>query len=224
MSVFQREFFGFQLCESVQAYPMGKFYDVLSDEHCTFIAAQKIFFVGSAPQSGRVNISPKGLESFKILTRNQAGYLDGTGSGNETAAHLLENGRVTFMFCAFEGKPLILRLYGRGRAVHPRDAEWQQLRPLFGPAMPGERQLIIAEIDGVQTSCGFGVPLFEYEAQRATLTDYAVKMGPEGMAAYRAQKNMRSIDGLPTGLLQTAAADPSPCWDESETSTTHQSP
>jgi hypothetical protein len=182
---------------------MAQFYDELSDAHCTFIEAQKIFFVGSAPHSGRVNVSPKGLESFRILSPQRAGYLDGTGSGNETAAHVLENGRVTFMFCAFDGKPLILRIYGRGRPVHPRDAEWDQLRPLFGPPMPGERQLIIAEIESVQTSCGFGVPLFGYEGQRSILADYATKLGSDGMAAYRAKKNVRSIDGLPTGLLET---------------------
>ena len=184
---------------------MAKLYTELTEAHCKFIAAQKIFFVASAPHSGRVNVSPKGLESFRILSPNSAGYLDNTGSGNETAAHLLENGRVTFMFCAFARAPLILRTYGRGRAVHPGDSEWQQLRPLFGPPMPGERQLIIAEIESVQTSCGFGVPLFAYEGQRRTLIDYAEKLGPDGIAAYRADKNVRSIDGLPTGLLGSRA-------------------
>src|SRR5688572_2812346 len=162
---------------------MAKFNTELSDAHCTFINDQRMFFVGSAPHAGRVNISPKGLESFRILSPRSAGYLDNTGSGNETAAHVLENGRVTFMFCAFTGAPLILRIYGRGRAVHSRDAEWQQLRPLFGPPVPGERQLIIADIESVQTSCGFGVPLFGYEGQRTTLPDYASKLGPDGIAA-----------------------------------------
>ncbi len=110
------------------------------------------------------------------------------------------------MFCAFDGAPLILRIYGRGHAVHPRDQEWTELRPLFGPAIPGERQLIIAEIEGVQTSCGFGVPLFEYEGERSALKEWAIKKGVEGTAAYRAKNNVRSIDGLPTGLLQPGTA------------------
>jgi hypothetical protein len=181
---------------------MAKFHSELADAHCTYINAQKIFFVGSAPHRGRVNVSPKGLESFRILSPNRVGYLDNTGSGNETAAHLLENGRVTFMFCAFAGAPLILRIYGQGRAVHPSTADWEQLRPLFGAFVPGERQLIVTEVESVQTSCGFGVPLFEYQAQRSTLPDYATKLGPEGIATYRAKKNLRSIDGLPTGLLE----------------------
>ena len=180
---------------------MGKFYNDLTEAHRSFINAQKIFFIGSAPQAGRVNVSPKGLETFRILSSQRVGYLDATGSGNETAAHVLENGRVTFMFCAFAGAPLILRIYGRGRALHPHDPAWRELRPLFGPAIPGERQLIIAEIESVQTSCGFGVPLFEYEGQRSALTEWAVKKGVEGTAAYRAKQNVRSIDGLPTGLL-----------------------
>ncbi len=180
---------------------MAKLFPGLTPALTAFIQAQKIFFVGSAPRSGRVNVSPKGLETFRILSDTRAGYLDGTGSGNETAAHLLENGRVTFMFCSFDGAPLILRIYGRGRVFQPRDAGWPDLRPLFGPPLPGERQLVIADIESVQTSCGFGVPLFDYSAQRTTLPDYCRKKGPEGLAAYRTEKNTQSIDGLPTGLI-----------------------
>lgn len=182
---------------------MAKFFPELSAAHRTFIEKQRMFFVASAPRSGRVNLSPKGLETFRILGANRVGYLDATGSGNETAAHLAENGRVTFMFCSFEGGLLILRIYGRGHAVRPRDAEWTQLRPLFGAPLDGERQLIVAEVESVQTSCGFGVPLYEYEGQRPTLPDYSRKLGPEGTAAYWAEKNTRSIDGLPTGLLDS---------------------
>jgi hypothetical protein len=181
---------------------MAKFFPALTPALIDFINAQKIFFVGSAPSQGRVNLSPKGLETFRVLSPTRAGYLDATGSGNETAAHLLENGRVTFMFCSFDDAPLILRAYGRGRAVHPRDAEWPQLRPLFGVPIPGERQLIIAEIESVQTSCGFGVPRFEYEAGRTLLPEGAARRGPDGNHAYWAEKNVRSIDGLPTGLLE----------------------
>jgi hypothetical protein len=180
---------------------MAKFFPELTPALSEFVQAQKIFFVASAPRSGRVNVSPKGLETFRILSATRVGYLDGTGSGNETAAHVLENGRVTFMFCAVASAPLILRIYGRGRAVQPRDAEWSQLRPQFGAPLPGERQLIIAEIESVQTSCGFGVPLFNYQGQRPTLTEYAQTKGPEGLAAYRREKNARSIDGLPTGIV-----------------------
>jgi hypothetical protein len=180
---------------------MAKFFPELTAALTDFIQAQKIFFVGSAPHAGRVNVSPKGLETFRVLSPKRVGYLDGTGSGNETAAHLRENGRVTFMFCSFAGAPLILRMYGQGRAIHPRDAEWAQLRPLFGPPMIGERQLVIAAVESVQTSCGFGVPLFEYEAQRTMLAEKCAKKG-DGLEAYWAEKNTRSIDGLPTGLLE----------------------
>jgi hypothetical protein len=181
---------------------MAKFFPALTEPLCDFIRAQKVFFVGSAASRGRVNVSPKGLETFRILSPARVGYLDGTGSGNETAAHVLENGRVTFMFCSFEGSPLILRLYGRGRAVHPRDAEWPELRPLFGAPLPGERQLIIAEVESVQTSCGFGVPLFCYESQRTLLPEKAARRGTDGNTAFWAERNLRSIDGLPTGLLE----------------------
>ena len=140
------------------------------------------------------------MDTFRVLSTSRVGYLDATGSGNETAAHLAENGRVTIMMCSFTTAPLIFRIYGRGRAVHARDAEWAQLRPLFGPPLPGERQLIVAEIESIQTSCGFGVPFFEYRAERETLVASALRQGPEAMAAYRAKKNVHSIDGLPTGL------------------------
>jgi hypothetical protein len=179
---------------------MAKFFDALTPAHLEFIAAQKIYFVASAPHAGRVNLSPKGMDTFRVLSTKRVGYLDGTGSGNETAAHLRENGRMTIMMCSFTAAPLIFRIYGRGRAVHPGDAEWTELRPLFGPPLPGERQLIIAEVESVQTSCGFAVPFFDYRGERDTLVEYCVQKGPAGMAAYRADKNQRSIDGLPTGL------------------------
>lgn len=179
---------------------MAKFADSLTPAHLAFIAAQKIYFVASAPHTGRVNLSPKGMDTFRVLSTTRVGYLDVTGSGNETAAHLLENGRVTLMMCSFTASPLIFRIYGRGRSVQPSDADWPQLRPLFGPPLPGERQLIIAEIESIQSSCGFGVPFFDYTGERSTLLDYAEKKGPDGMAAYRAENNRRSIDDLPTGL------------------------
>ncbi|MSU47730.1 MAG: pyridoxamine 5'-phosphate oxidase family protein [Opitutus sp.] len=181
---------------------MAKFFSELSSAHREFIQTQKIFFVSSAPHAGRVNLSPKGMDTFRVLSATRVGYLDATGSGNETAAHLAENGRITIMMCSFTTAPLIFRIYGRGRAVHPRDTAWAGLRPLFGPPLPGERQLIVTENESIQTSCGFGVPLYDYRGERETLIEYAVKKGPEGMAGYRADKNQRSIDGLPTGLLE----------------------
>jgi hypothetical protein len=179
---------------------MAKFLPELAASHRDFIAQQKIFFVASAPAAGRVNLSPKGMDTFRVLNSNRVGYLDATGSGNETAAHLLQNGRLTFMFCAFTDAPLILRLYARGRSVQPTDAEWRQLRPLFGPPLPGERQLVVVDIESVQTSCGFGVPFFEYTGERTQLIEWAERKGPEGILAYQAEKNARSIDNLPTGL------------------------
>ena len=182
---------------------MAKFAEALTPTHLAFIAEQKIYFVASAPHAGRVNLSPKGMDTFRVLSTTRGGYLDVTGSGNETAAHLLENGRLALMMCSFTASPLIFRIYGRGRAAHPHDADWSQLRPLFGPPLPGERQLIVAEIESIQTSCGFGVPFFDYTGERSTLLDYAETKGPAAMAAYRTEKNLRSIDGLPTGLLNT---------------------
>lgn len=182
---------------------MAKFFTELSPAHQEFITAQKIFFVASAPTSGRVNLSPKGMDTFRVLNSRRAAYLDSTGSGNETAAHLADNGRITLMLCALDGAPLILRMYGHGHAVRPRDDEWNQLRPLFGPPLPGERQLIVVDVESVQTSCGYAVPRFDYVEDRETLTKWAVNKGPDGVAVYWAEKNQKSIDGLPTGLLQS---------------------
>jgi len=178
---------------------MAKFLPALDERLTAFIQRQRLFFTGTAPHDGRVNVSPKGLDTFRILSPTRVGYLDVTGSGNETAAHLFENGRITFMFCAFDGPPLILRLYGRGRSVQPQHAEWAGLRPHFGTTVPGERQLIIAEIESVQTSCGYGVPLFDFKEERTQLRDWADHKGPDGVAQYQQEKNAVSIDGAPTG-------------------------
>jgi hypothetical protein len=177
---------------------MAKTFSEITEELGAFIAAQPVFFVASAPRAdeGRVNVSPKGLDTFRLLGPRSVAYLDLTGSGNETAAHLAENGRITLLFCAFSGPPRILRLYGRGRVVLPGGADWASLAPLF-PDLPGARQIVVAEIDRVQTSCGFGVPLFEPAGPRETLIRWAEAKGPAGLAAYRAEKNARSIDGLP---------------------------
>lgn len=181
---------------------MAKFFTDLPPALQTFIGKQKIFFVASAPNVGRVNLSPKGLDTLRILSPTRVAYLDQTGSGNETAAHTRENGRVTMMFCAFEGAPLILRLYGRGRVVRPQHADWAQLRPLFGPTVPGERQIVVMDIESIQTSCGFAVPLYDFRAQRDNLIEFSRKKGPDGTAQYWAEKNACSIDGLPTGIFE----------------------
>jgi len=178
---------------------MGTVYEAIDDKLHAWISKQPMFFVATAPtEGGHVNLSPKGYDSFRVLSPTRVAYLDLTGSGNETAAHLLENGRITLMFCAFEGAPLILRLYGEGHTILPRDAEWQVLRPLFGPFIPGERQLTVVSVTSVQTSCGFSVPLFSYVGDRTQLTDWAEKKGETGLTEYWAEKNVRSIDGLPT--------------------------
>ena len=180
---------------------MAKVYDRISDELQDFIRQQHLFFVATAPLStaGHVNLSPKGLDSLRVLSPNRVAYLDLTGSGNETSAHLLENGRITLMFCAFQEPPLILRLYGQGRVVLPHDSDWQALYSLFSP-LPGARQIIVTEVDRVQTSCGFGVPLYELQDQRSLLVDWAAKKGEAGLRDYRQQKNSVSLDGLPAPL------------------------
>jgi hypothetical protein len=161
-----------------------------------FIERQPLYFVASAPiaADGHVNLSPKGLDSFRVLGPRRVAYLDLTGSGNETAAHLAQNGRITVMFCAFSGAPQILRLYGRGRAVLPGEAGWAALEPLF-PAMTGVRQVIEVEVERVQTSCGFGVPRMERVADRDHLIRWAE--AKEDLSAYRRERNATSIDGLP---------------------------
>lgn len=178
-----------------------KVYDAIGDDLRRFIEAQQVFFVASAPLSadGHVNMSPKGLDTFRILAPNRVCYLDLTGSGNETSAHLRDNGRITFMFCAFSGAPNILRLYGRGEVVLPGDDLWDELRPLF-INYPGARQIVVATIGRVQTSCGFGVPLYDYAGQRETLVRWADNRGPERLKTYHAERNARSIDGLATPL------------------------
>ena len=178
---------------------MGAVHESISPELRSFIEAQRVFFVATAPleAGGHVNLSPKGMDTFRVLSPTRVAYLDLTGSGNETAAHLAQNGRLTFMFCAFEGKPVILRLYGRGRAVTPASAEWGELSPRF-PALPGARQVVVADVTRVQTSCGFGVPRMTFDAERDALVRWAESKGEDGLRRYREQKNRTSIDGLPT--------------------------
>lgn len=188
---------------------MGKQYASILPKHVKFIERQHMFFVGSAPLSeeGHVNLSPKGYDSFRILSDNQVAYLDLSGSGNETCAHILENGRVTVMFCAFEGPPNILRLYGTGTVVLSGSERWEELYPLFDP-LPGARQIIVIDVHLVQDSCGFGVPFMTYTGDRDTLKQVSVKLGKEGLEKYWYGQNAASIDGLPTAFgLRERKAD-----------------
>ncbi len=179
---------------------MGKQLSELDDLLVKFIENQKMFFVGTAGIDGRVNISPKGMDSLRILNSKKLVWLNFTGSGNETAAHVLECNRMTLLFCAFEGVPNIVRLYGKVRTFHPRDIQWNDYIGLF-PTLPGARQLFLLDIESVVTSCGFSVPRFDFVEERNTLVEWAEKKGPEGVAQYWREKNVKSIDGKPTHVL-----------------------
>jgi hypothetical protein len=181
---------------------MAKQFSKLEPEHHKFIARQHMFFVASAAASGRINLSPKGLDGLRILSDDAAAYLDLTGSGNETAAHVLADGRLTFMFCAFEGPPNILRLYGRGRILPRGSFAYDRiLAEAFDNNEPlGARQIVKLEIELVQTSCGYGVPLLDYAGDRPSYANWATTKDDAGLKAYRREKNTFSIDGFPTGL------------------------
>ena len=178
---------------------MGKQYLSIDDKQTDFIIRQQIFFVATAAADGRINLSPKGMDSLRITSPKQVVWLNLTGSGNETAAHLLENDRMTLMFCAFEGDPKILRLYGHARCHYPDSPEWEAHIGRF-PSLPGARQIIVMDVDLVATSCGFGVPLFDYRGDREELREWAKKKGEEGIKAYWQERNRISLDGKPTGI------------------------
>lgn len=180
---------------------MGQKFQELSEKHIQFITQQKIFFVGSATANSRVNISPKGMDSFRVLDNSRIAWLNVTGSGNETSAHIQQDTRMTVMFCSFAGDPLILRLYGSAKVVHQSDPEWSSLFPLFKP-LPGARQIFDVTIDLVQTSCGMAIPYFSYAGDRKALSDWATKKGQEGLKRYWEEKNQMSIDGLPTHIVE----------------------
>lgn len=181
---------------------MGKKLTEISPELNEFILSQKIFFVGTAAETGRVNISPKGMDTFRILGPNKIVWLNLTGSGNETAAHLIRNNRMTIMFCAFEGKPLILRLYGTARIFHQRDESFHKYLELF-PELAGSRQIVEMDLDLVQTSCGFAVPFMDYKEERTQLKTWAEKQGEERLEDYWKEKNSYSIDHFETGILES---------------------
>lgn len=180
---------------------MAKYYDAITPDLHEFISKQQMFFVASAPLSGEghVNVSPKGLDCLRILNPLKVAYLDLTGSGNETSAHIHENGRITLMFCAFEGAPRIMRLFGQGHTVLPNTPEWNELAPHF-VMHPGARQIIVTDVELVQTSCGFAVPLYDFVGHRDTLIKWAETKGEDGISAYHHEKNMQSLDKLPTPL------------------------
>ena len=179
---------------------MAQRYFEISDKLRQFIEDQKIFFVGTATADSRVNISPKGMDSLRVLGNNRVAWLNVTGSGNETAAHIQENPRMTVMFAAFEGTPMILRLYGKARVVHKNDPDWNELFSLFDP-IPGARQVFDLAVDLVQTSCGMAVPLIDYVGERDQLKDWAIKKGEEGLKEYWQEKNQVSLDGRPTNIM-----------------------
>jgi hypothetical protein len=183
---------------------MGKFSEKISEAHSAFIQKQHMFFVGTAPldAGGRINVSPKGLDCFRVLNENKVAYMDLISSGNETSAHTLENGRITMMFCSFDEKPNILRLYGKGFTVIPDSRDWETYAPHF-EIYPSTRQIIVAEIDLVQTSCGFGVPMYDFKGNRDLHFEWAEAKGEKGLEEYIEINNLKSLDGLPTAISLT---------------------
>ena len=186
---------------------MSEFFDALARDHEAFIAKQPVFFVATAAAGARINLSPKGMGSFRVLSPTRVGYLDVGGSGNETHAHLAADGRITIMFCAFDQPALILRVYGSGKAVLPQDGEWDELIGHF-TVLPGTRQIFTVAVDSVQTSCGWGVPFMTFDRERQTLSKYHAAQDPEARLVQIAERT-KSIDGLPQ-RVQTRIPQPSP--------------
>jgi len=178
---------------------MAKKYDHIPVRLEKFIKEQKLFFVATSTADSKINLSPKGMDSLRVLNNKRIVWLNLTGSGNETAAHLLENNRITLMFCAFEGAPLILRVYGKAISYHPRDIPYQKLIELF-PKIAGARQIIDIEVEMVQTSCGFAVPYYEFKKERTQLTEWAEAKNEDDFERYWHEKNSKSLDDKPTGI------------------------
>ena len=187
---------------------MAQRYPALEAKHHEFIARQHVFFTASATATGHINLSPRSTDMLRVIGDNQIVYLDRTGSGNETAAHMLADGRLTIMLCAFDGPPLIMRLYGRGRTLRRGGPEYARLlAEAFGGEEPvGARQIVMLEVELLQPSCGYGVPRFDYKGERESLTRWSEDKGEDGLEAYRRENNARSIDGLPTGVGEEEAA------------------
>lgn len=179
---------------------MAEQFPRIEDSHQSFIEEQHLFFVGTAADEGRVNLSPKGMDSLRVMGSNRIVWRNLSGSGNETAAHLKRINRMTLMWCSFEQKPLILRAYGTAKTLHPRDAEFADLNALF-PENPGARQIYDMNVEMVQTSCGWAVPLYDHVKDRNILAQWAVAKGQDGIETHWRNKNQHSIDGLPTGII-----------------------
>ena len=178
---------------------MGKRYSELQPDQIAFIGEQHIYFVATAAPASRVNLSPKGMDSLRILSPNRIIWLNLTGSGNETVAHLALDPRITLMWCSFTTRPLILRAYGTARALHKGDADWAEYAAHL-PDQPGARQIVDVSVDLVQSSCGFAVPFMDFREDRPVLRDWAVGKGDDGLRTYWDERNRHTIDGLPTGI------------------------
>lgn len=176
---------------------MAEQFPSLQDEHIRFIGEQHLFFVGTAGSEGYINVSPKGMDTFRVIDGSEVAWLNLTGSGNETAAHLEADGRITMMMCAFEGPPMILRIYGRGSVIHPKHEQWDELIGMF-PDLGGKRQIIDVKVEMVMTSCGMSIPLYDFKDERRELDEWAKNKGQDGIKDYWKEKNEKSIDGLPT--------------------------
>lgn len=180
---------------------MGQQFSELNDQHIEFISEQKIYFVGTAAETGSVNVSPKGGDSLRVINSKEIAWLNLTGSGNESASHVLQNPRMTVMFCAFEGKPLILRAYGKAKVLHKNDKDWEKYSSQF-PFSVAARQIFVLDINLVQSSCGMSVPYFSYESDQDNLAKWSEKQGVDGIEKYWAKKNQKSIDGFETEILE----------------------
>ena len=178
---------------------MAEFFDKITDKHAKFIAAQAMFFTATACAEGRINLSPKGMDSFRVLSPNLCGYIDATGSGNETSAHIKNDGRITVMFNSFSRNALIYRIYGKGRVVRPSHADYAGLAAQF-PTREGSRQIILIEVESTQTSCGWGVPEMAIMGERDTMQKWVDSKSPEDVVEYQKTRNSVSIDGLDTGI------------------------
>lgn len=185
---------------------MGRLYEQIDSGLQAFIETQKMFFVATAPldAAGHINLSPKGLDTLRVLDANTVAYLDHVGSGAETIAHLKENRRIVVMFCAFEGRPRIVRLHGQGEVLEPECADHERLRPLF-PPNPAGRAIILLALDRISDSCGFGVPLYAFQGERPQLAAWADHKGSDGLRQYQTEKNETSIDGLPAVTWMTSS-------------------
>lgn len=187
---------------------MAKQFSKLSDTHTAFIEQQPIFFVSTALADGRINLSPKGMDSLKVLGPNRIAWLNLTGSGNETAGHVQENNRMTIMWCSFGSSPLILRAYGHAQVIHERDSNWNEYSELWDERL-GKRQVFLVDIETIQTSCGYAVPMMELQGERETLRKWAENKGDKGIRDYWDQKNQTTIDGKPTNILPYDNKSPS---------------